>query len=71
MSAEKATETIDRAFLEIPVFDNTFLDFLYNIQVAINGETRAPVLRDGTIFSTTEQRITRAIANVTNTCSLN
>ncbi|MBC7503808.1 hypothetical protein H7169_02470 [Candidatus Gracilibacteria bacterium] len=71
VSAEKATETIDRAFLEIPVFDNTFLDFLYNIQVAINGETRAPVLRDGTIFSTTEQRITRAIANVTNTCSLN
>ena len=70
VSAEKTIATIDRAFLEIPIFDNTFLDFLYNIQIATNGETRAPVLRDGTIFSTTEQRITRAIANVANTCTL-
>lgn len=70
MSAEKTIETIDRAFLEMPIYDNTFLDFLYNIRVAINGETRAAVLRDGTIFSTTEQRITRAIANVVNTCTL-
>ncbi len=70
MNVEKTSETIDSAFLEIPIFDNTFLDFLYNIRVAINGDTRAPVLRDGTIFYSIEQRITRAIANVANTCTL-
>jgi hypothetical protein len=62
---------IDRAFLEIPIFDNTFLDFAYNIKLAINGETRAPVTRDGLLFNQIEQRITGALAGATAQCNLN
>jgi hypothetical protein len=33
-NAEKTIETIDRASLEIPIFENMFTDFLYNIRLA-------------------------------------
>lgn len=70
-SAERTLEVIDKAFLEVPIFDNTFLDFQYNIKIAVNGETRAPVSRDGTLFTQTEKKITGAISNMANTCNLN
>mgnify|MGYP003440802658 FL=1 len=69
-AGERTLETIDKAFLETPIFDNTFLDFQYNIKIAINGETRAPVSRDGTLFVQTEKKITGAISNMANSCSL-
>lgn len=67
---DKTASIIDRAFLEIPIFDNTFLDFAYNIRLAINGETRAPVTRDGLLFNQIEQKITGALAGATNQCNL-
>ncbi len=62
--------TIDRAFIEIPIFDNTFLDFSYNIKLAMNGETRAPVTRDGLMFNQIEKKITGALAGATSQCNL-
>lgn len=70
-STDKAISVIDRAFLEIPIFDNTFLDFAYNIRLAINGETRAPVTRDGLMFNQIEKKITGALAGATAQCNLN
>ena len=46
------------------------LDFRYNIEVAANGETRAPVLRDGQIFARVGDRISSTIANIANRCTL-
>lgn len=69
-SADRTIGTIDRAFLEVPIFDNTFLDFTYNIKLAINGESRAPVTRDGRIFNQIEQKIIGVLANMTNQCKL-
>lgn len=70
-SADKTIETIDRAYLEIPVMDNTFLDFRYNLQIAMNGETRSPVFRDGAMFNQIEKKITGAISSAANSCNLN
>lgn len=50
--------------------DNTFLDFRYNLQIAINGETRSPVFRDGAIFNQIEKKITGAITSVASSCNL-
>ena len=50
-SVDRTLSTVDRAFIELPIFDNTFLDFSYNMKLAINGETRAPVTRDGLLFN--------------------
>lgn len=61
---------IDRAFLEIPIFDNVFLDFAYNIRLAFNGETRAPVTRDGLLFNQIEKKITASLAVATGKCNL-
>ncbi len=52
------------------MFPNMFLDFLYNIKIAINGESRIPVLRDGMIFYNIEKRVTNAISNVASQCAL-
>ena len=46
------------------------LDFRYNIEVAANGETRVPVLRDGQIFARVGDRISFTIANIANRCTL-
>ena len=46
------------------------LDFRYNIEVAANGETRAPVIRDGQIFTQVGDRISSTIATITNRCTL-
>jgi hypothetical protein len=62
--------TIDRSFIEVPIFDNTFLDFAYNIKLAINGETRAPVSRDGLLFNQIEKKITNALSTATSKCNL-
>ena len=63
-------ETIDRALLEVPLSTNMLLDFRYNIEVAANGETRAPVIRDGQIFTQVGDRISSTIATITNRCTL-
>lgn len=47
-----------------------FLDFLYNIKLALLGETRAPVSRDGLLFNQVEKRITGALGTATNKCNL-
>jgi len=59
------------AFLEIPIFDNTFLDFAYTIKLAVNGDARTPVVQQGAIFNQIEQKITAAITSVSNSCNLN
>ncbi len=69
-SVEKTASVIDRAFLEIPIFDNTFLDFAYNIRLAINGETRAPVIRDGMLFNQIERKIIAQLSAATSKCNL-
>ena len=69
-SAEKTMDLIDRAFLEIPIFDNVFLDFVYNIRLSLNGETRAPVTRDGLLFNKIEKKITASLAVATGKCNL-
>ena len=69
-SVERTIDTIDRALLEIPLSTNMLLDFRYNIEVAANGETRAPVLRDGQIFARVGDRISSTIANIANRCTL-
>ncbi len=47
-----------------------FLDFSYNIKLAISGEARAPVTRDGLIFKQIEEKITAVLASMTNQCNL-
>lgn len=69
-SVDRTLSTVDRAFIELPIFDNTFLDFSYNMKLAINGETRAPVTRDGLLFNQIEKKITGALATATTTCNL-
>lgn len=70
-SVQRTIETIDMAFLEIPIFDNTFLDFAYTIKLAVNGDARTPVVQQGAIFNQIEQKITAAITSVSNSCNLN
>ena len=69
-SAEKMLETIDSALLRLPIFDDTFVDFLFNIKIAIDGYTRYPVLRDATIFTQAEKKITSSLMSITNQCNL-
>ena len=33
-AAERTVDTVDRAFLDFPVFDTTLLDYAYNIETA-------------------------------------
>lgn len=40
------------------------------MKLAINGETRAPVTRDGLLFNQIEKKITGALATATATCNL-
>jgi hypothetical protein len=63
-------ETIDSALLRLPIFDDTFVDFLFNIKIAIDGDTRYPVLRDATIFTQAEKKITSSLMSITNQCNL-
>lgn len=69
-SAERVTDSIDSAFSQVFSFDNTFLDFLYTIQLSVNGESRSPVTRDGLIWNRIEQRITGAMTTSANQCGL-
>ncbi len=69
-SVERTIETIDRALLEVPLSTNILLDFRYNIEVAANGETRAPVMRDGQIFAQMSDRISNTISNISLRCTL-
>jgi|GEM_PF-5323981 len=46
-------------------------DFLYNIKLSWNGETRAPVLRDGKLFDSLEKStIIPTLQQLINTCNL-
>lgn len=69
-SADKTLETIDRAFMHLPAFDDIYVDFLFNIKIAINGDTRSPVSRDVMIFNQTEKKITNSLMSITNQCNL-
>jgi hypothetical protein len=69
-SAERVADSIDSAFSQVFSFDNTFLDFLYTIGLAVNGESRSPVTRDGLLWNRIEQRITGAMTTSANQCGL-
>ncbi len=66
----RTVEVIDRAFIQIPMFPNIFLDFLYNIRTLTSGDARSPVFRDGAIFTQIEQQIATVISIVTSSCNL-
>ena len=70
VSVERTSDIISSATTGFAYFPNLLLDFSYNIGVAINGETRAAVKEQGQIFALVDQRITRAIENVSNQCQL-
>jgi hypothetical protein len=46
------------------------LDFRYNIELAANWESRAPVIRDGQVFARLSERISSTITNIANRCAL-
>jgi hypothetical protein len=66
----RTVEVIDRAFAQIPIFSNTFLDFLYNIRTLTSGNARSAVFRDGATFAQIEQQIATGISSVTSSCNL-
>lgn len=68
--AIQTIDVIDSAIVKLPIFDNTFLDFLYTFQTIFDGNVRAPVLRDGQLFLKIEQRINSSIDNMARTCGL-
>ncbi len=67
---ERTLSVIDGASTRLSYFPNLLLDFRYNIQVAINGEAREPVMRDGILFSTIDARITRSLSTLASKCNL-
>ncbi len=69
-SVDRTISTVDGAFSQIPNFLNLFLDFLYNIKLAISGEARSPVMNQGKIFNQIENKITKAIDASANRCAL-
>ena len=70
VGVERTADIISSATTGFAYFPSLVLDASYNIGVAINGETRAAVVRDGQIFAQVDQRITQAIQNVSNQCHL-
>ena len=69
-AAERTAKIVDRAFIDTPIFDSTWLDFEFNILLAKNSESRAPVTRDAQIFVQIDKKINAAITSITNQCNL-
>lgn len=54
----------------MPLSTNILLDFRYNVETAINGESRAAVLEQGRLFTMISDRISSTIATMSNRCVL-
>ncbi len=65
------TQVIDGSFSARDMMGDIQTDFLYNIKLSWNGETRAPVLRDGKLFDSLEKStIIPTLQQLINTCNL-
>lgn len=69
-SIERTSQVVESAYVGVAYMPDLLLDFSYNIQIAARGDTRVPVLRDGEIFISVNNRITRAISTLANRCNL-
>lgn len=63
-------DLIDRIDAQNPVFPDIATDFQYRIMLVVDGDARSPVMRQGEIWKTTEQKIINAMRTVGNACAM-
>ncbi|MBP9780111.1 hypothetical protein KBD33_05845, partial [Candidatus Gracilibacteria bacterium] len=69
-SANKTVEIIDKALVQIPLHGDIITDFEYNFTMALKGESRSAVQRNGQIFQKVHKKISQTIDSLSSTCNL-
>jgi hypothetical protein len=69
-SADRTIDILDKAKIQIPMSSNILQDFQYNVILALRGEIRSEVTRDGLIFAQIEKKLLSTLDILGNKCAL-